>query len=215
MDKTFIIDYFNNNAFPIIIEVFLIISFLILPSEAHIYVNTLFYLLLFVYIIYKKDFSLKDWLAYIKSEKDFWKKTLLTIFGFIFAVFISLLLENAFPNLNTGEIKLYVNNWPSLLCFVLSTILLPAITEETVFRKNMIVLNKKVLLFTSLLSMLLYSLEHFLTIWGLLLGVIWAIPLTFSYIKTKDVYIPMTAHFIVGLFGNGLDVIKLFIKMLN
>ena len=215
MDKTFIIDYFNNNAFPIIIEVFLIISFLILPSEAHIYVNTLFYLLLFVYIIYKKDFSLKDWLAYIKSEKDFWKKTLLTIFGFIFAVFISLLLENAFPNLNTGEIKLYVNNWPSLLCFVLSTILLPAITEETVFRKNMIVLNKKVLLFTSLLSMLLYSLEHFLTIWGLLLGVIWAIPLTFSYIKTKDVYIPMTAHFIVGLFGNGLDVIKLFIKMFN
>ena len=215
MDKTFIIDYFNNNAFPIIIEVFLIISFLILPSEAHIYVNTLFYLLLFVYIIYKKDFSLKDWLAYIKSEKDFWKKTLLTIFGFIFAVFISLLLENAFPNLNTGEIKLYVNNWPSLLCFVLSTILLPAITEETVFRKNMIVLNKKVLLFTSLLSMLLYSLEHFLAIWGLLLGVIWAIPLTISYIKTKDVYIAMTAHFIVSLLGNGLGVIKLFIKMLN
>ena len=209
-----IYSFLRKNIFPIIVEILLIISFLYLPSDVHIYVNTLFYLLLFGYIIYKKDFSLNAWITKIKSGKDFWKKTSLTIFAFIMAVIISALLENSFSDLDTGAIKLNVNNWFSLICFILSTILLPAITEEIIFRKNMISFNKKSLFVTSLMSMLLFSAEHYLSIWGLFLGMIWAVPLTISYIKTKDIYVPMTAHFIVSLLGNGIDAISMFLKML-
>ena len=64
-------DFLRKNVFPIIVEIALIISFLYLPSHAHIYVNTLFYLLLFGYIIYRKDFSLNAWITKIKSGKRF------------------------------------------------------------------------------------------------------------------------------------------------
>ena len=208
-------DFLRKNIIPILAEIVLIISFLYLPSHAHIYVNTLFYLLLFGYIIYKKDFSLNAWITKIKSGKDFWKKTSITIFGFIMAVIISALLENNYTNLNTGAIKLTVNNWFDLICFVLSTILLPAITEEIIFRKNMISLKRDSVFITSFISMLLFSAEHYLSIWGIFLGLIWAVPLTISYIKTKDIYVPMTAHFIVSLLGNGIDAISMFLKMFN
>lgn len=43
---------------------------------------------------------------------------------------------------------------------------------------------------------------------------IWALPLSISYIKTKNVYVPMTAHFIGNLLGNGIDVIMTVIFMI-
>lgn len=62
--------------------------------------------------------------------------------------------------------------------------------------------------------MFLYALEHSLTIWGIFLTMIWALPLSLSYIKTKKIYVPMIAHFIGNLLGNGIDVIMTIISML-
>ena len=107
------------------------------------------------------------------------------------------------------------DNWFKLILFAISTILFPAITEETFYRKNMISFkNKKTLVITTLLSMLLYALEHSLSIWGICLTMIWALPLSISYIKTKNVYVPMTAHFIRNLLGNGIDVVFTIISMI-
>ena len=39
--------------------------------------------------------------------------------------------------------------------------------------------------------------------------------LSISYIKTKNVYVPMTAHFIGNLFGNGIDIIITIIAMIS
>lgn len=90
-----------------------------------------------------------------------------------------------------------------------------AITEETFYRKNMISFqNKRMLISTTLLSMFLYAIEHSLTIWGIFLTMIWALPLSISYIKTKNIYVPMTAHFIGNLLGNGIDVIMTIISMI-
>ena len=47
------------------------------------------------------------------------------------------------------------------------------------------------------------------------LTMIWALPLSISYIKTKNVYVPMTAHFIGNLFGNGIDIIFTIIAMIS
>ena len=100
------------------------------------------------------------------------------------------------------------NSWFTLLIFIISTILLPAITEETFFRKNMILLdNKRVMIVTTVFSMFLYALEHSLSWWGIMLTIIWAFPLSVAYIKTKNIHIVITAHFIGNLIGNGIDVI--------
>ena len=92
--------------------------------------------------------------------------------------------------------------------------LLPAITEETFYRKSMISFRSKpVLILTAVFGVLLYAAEHSLKPWGILLTVVWALPLTLSYIRTKNVYVPMTAHFIGNVLGNGVTVIMTAIAM--
>ncbi len=204
----------RKNIIPLIIEGAFIVSCFIFPKEYFIYTNFIFYLLLLIYFCIKKDFSLKEWLGSIKSGKRFWKQVIITALFFIIAFIITVIIENLFPNYNTGMIGLRRNSWLTLTIFTISTIILPAITEETFYRKNIISFqNKRILLCTTLLSMFLYAVEHSLTIWGIFLTMIWALPLSISYIKTKNIYVPMTAHFIGNLLGNGSDVIMTIISM--
>jgi membrane protease YdiL (CAAX protease family) len=120
-----------------------------------------------------------------------------------------------YPTFNTGMIGLKRDTWFKLIIFTISTIILPPITEELFFRKNLISFkNKKVLIITTILSMFLYALEHSLSIFGIILTMIWALPLSISYIKTKNIYVPMTAHFIGNLLGNGIDIILTIISMI-
>lgn len=208
--------YIKANIFPIIVEVIFIISCFIVPREYYIYTNFFFYLILAVYFWCRKDFSIKEWLHNLKSGKMFWKQVVLTAMGFISAFAITMVLESIFSDLNTGMIGLKRNSWITLIIFAISTILLPSIVEETFFRKNMISFeNKGVLIITTILSMLMYALEHSLAVWGIFLTMIWALPLSISYIKTKNVYVPMTAHFIGNLLGNGIDVVFTIIAMIS
>lgn len=207
--------YIKLNIIPIIIEIIFIISCFIIPKEYFIYTNFLFYMLLLIYFYIKKDFSLKEWLNNIKSGKKFWKQVIITALFFILAFIITTILESIFSNYNTGTIGLKRNSWLKLVIFAISTILLPAVVEETFYRKNMISFKSKgILLITTILGMFLYALEHSLTIWGIFLTMIWALPLSVSYIKTKNIYVPMTAHFIGNLLGNGMTVIMTIISLL-
>ena len=201
--------YIRKNTIPIIIEGIFILSCFLFPKKYFIYTNFVFYLVLLIYFCIKKDFSLKEWLNNIKSGKRFWKQVMVTGLFFIVAFIITTILENLFPNCNTGMIMLRRNSWFTLIIFAM-----PAITEETFYRKNIISFqNKRTLICTTLLSMFLYAIEHSLTIWGIFLTMMWALPLSISYIKTKNIYVPMTAHFIGNLLGNGLDVIMTIIFM--
>ena len=67
---------------------------------------------------------------------------------------------------------------------------------------------------TMVISMLLYALEHSLSWWGIFLTMIWAFPLTIAYIRTKDIHVVMTAHFIGNLLGNGVDAAITMIRLL-
>lgn len=209
-------NYIRTNIFPIIIEVIFILSCFIVPREYYIYTNFGFYMILAIYFWCRKDFSLKKWLYNLKSGKKFWKQVILTALGFIGAFIITMVLESLFPNFNTGMIGLRRNSWITLIIFAISTVLLPPIVEETFFRKNMITFeNKVVLIITTLLGIFMYAFEHSLAVWGIFLTMIWALPLSISYIKTKNVYVPMTAHFIGNLFGNGIDIIFTIIAMIS
>ncbi|MCE3019726.1 hypothetical protein LW893_02050 [Parvimonas micra] len=39
--------------------------------------------------------------------------------------------------------------------------------------------------------------------WGIFLCMIWALPFSVSYIKIRNIYVPMTAHLICNIIING------------
>ncbi|MCW6676424.1 CPBP family intramembrane metalloprotease [Aerococcaceae bacterium NML180378] len=204
-------NYIRSNILPIILECLFIFGCLLMQAEYHIFINFIFYLLLAIYFCWRKDCSFKEWLTAIKSGQLFWKQVILTMLFFGLAFVMTNALEQAFPNLNTGMLSLKVDNWFKLILFVSSTIIFPPIVEEIFYRKNLIAFgNKKVLVVTTLLSMLLYALAHTLSIWGIFLCMIWALPLSISYIKTKNIYVPMTAHFLCNLMVNGLTIVEVW-----
>ena len=208
-------EYIRSNAIPIIIEIIFVISCFTIPNDYFIYTNFLFYLLLLIYFAIKRDFSIKEWINNIRNGKKFWIKVIITAIFFILAFMITMILENIFSDFNTGTIALKRDSWFKLILFAVSTIAFPAITEETFYRKNIISFSsKRILVITTIISMFLYALEHSLTIWGIFLTMIWALPLSISYIKTKNIYVPMTAHLIGNLLGNGIDIIMTIISMI-
>lgn len=96
------------------------------------------------------------------------------------------------------------NSWIKLILFAVSTIIFPPLAEELFYRQGMIYLkDKKTIIITTIFSMFLYALEHSISLYGIFIVMIWAIPLSISYIKTKNIYITITSHFIVNLIGNG------------
>lgn len=207
--------YLRKNIVPVGIEMIFIISCFIIPSNYFIYTNFIFYLSLLVYFVATKAFNLKEWIKNLKQGKQFWKAVWITVLFFMLAFVITTILENVFPQFNTGTIDLKRDSWFKLFLFAVSTIILPSIVEETFFRKSLIFLdNKAAMIFTMIVSMILYAAEHSLTMWGIVLSMLWALPLSISYIKTRNVFIPMTAHFIVNLGGNGSDIIFTIIQRL-
>lgn len=215
-------DYLKKNMIPLGIEALFIVSCFTLPSEYYIYSNFVFYMSLLVYFAVMKSFSLKEWGANLKNGGTFWKPVLITAFFFMAAFAVTTVLESIFPDFNTGMIALRRDNWFRLFLFAISTIVLPPVVEETFYRKNLILSDSRlsgggkwITVVTMIFSMVLYGAEHSLSTWGIFLTMIWALPLSISYIKTRNVYIPMTAHLIVNLLGNGTDIIFTISTMLS
>ncbi len=206
--------YLRKNALPIFIEIIFVVSCFFVPQEYYIYSNLLFYLLLFADFYVKREFSFRKWVKNLKGGKTFWKQVIVTTVFFLIVFGLTTALESFFPNLDTGMIMLKRDTPARLIAFAISTMFLPAITEESFYRKSIISFRSKpALVLSAVFGMLLYAAEHSLKPWGIFLTAIWALPLTISYIRTKNVYVPMTAHFIVNVFGNGVTVIMDQIKI--
>ena len=200
----------RSNAFPIVFQGLFLLGCMLLPSENHLYINFLFYMVLVIYFYRRNDFSVREWLHAVKSGTLFWRQVMWTALCFGFAFFLTNALENMFPQYNTGMIRLRADNWGKLVLFAATTVVLPPVAEEVFYRQNLISFrNKKVLIGTVLWSMALYALEHATALWGILLCMIWALPLSVSYIKTKNVYVPMTAHIICNIMINGMTVVAI------
>lgn len=208
--------YIKSNILPITLECLFVLCCFLFETQYYIYINFLFYIFLVIYFYNRKDFLLREWIKNLKSGKKFWKQVILTILFFAFAFILTIILESVFLKLDTGMIPLKADNWLKLILFVSSTIILPSIAEEMFYRKSLIYFkDKKTLIFTTLFSMFLYALEHSFTSWGIFLCMIWALPLSISYIKTKNVYVPMTSHFICNIIVNGITVIEILSFLLK
>ncbi len=208
--------YIKKNITPILIEITFVISIFFLPEQYFIYSNFIFYAALLILFIATKQIDFAVWMKAFCGGKRFWIQVVLTTFGFLAAFAIASAIEGVFWQIDTGMIQIRSDDIVALILFALSTILLPAVVEETFYRKNLISLeNKKIILLTTLLSMFLFALEHATKPFGIMLAMIWALPLSLSYIKTKNVHVVMTAHLIVSIAGNVPDIIIMLADLLR
>ena len=200
--------YMRRIAIPVILEVIFIVSCFVLPRHLYVYSNTAFFVALLGYIITTKSMSIHQWCRALAGGWYFWRQVILTLVCAAGAFGATSLLEQAFPHLATGAITMPVKTAGELLLFALSTIVLPAIVEETIFRKQMICLaSRTAIICTTLLSAILFAAEHFVAPWGVLLGMVWALPFSLAYSMTRNVYVPMTAHAIASILINGPTVV--------
>lgn len=209
-------NYLKSLIFPISIEMLFITGCCLSNPKDHVFLNFLFYLVLAIYFSWNKDFSLKEWWKAVRSGGRFWKQVLLTILFLSLAFVFTNFLESLFPDLDKGMIYLRADSWLKLVLYAASTILLPPIVEEIFYRKLLISFkSKKILIVTTVLSMFLFALAHAFAIWGIFLCMIWALPLSLSYIRTRNLYVPMTAHLICNMIINGLTVFEVCNFLLN
>lgn len=180
-----------------------------------IYCDLIFYLGLSVYFIAIGSIGFKNLWNEWKKGKKFWFPVFYTLIAMIAAFAIGTVISVLLPNVSTGMVTFKkIVNLPRLLAFAATTILLPPIAEEAFYRKGIINFDNTILLlFTSVIGILLYASEHSLKPLGLIIATIWAIPFTISYIKTKNIYVSMTAHFVCNLAVNGMDVILIAINI--
>lgn len=209
-------NYFKNLTIPIILQILFTLSIIFTNERYYLYINFIFYLSIAIYFIKLGYFKLDKLKYYLRSGKSFWKPVLISSILFILAFSITDIIAIYFNIVHTGMIKLKVNSYFELLLFSFSTVILPPIAEELFYRKAMISFNSKISIFiTSFLGMLLYGLEHSLSVFGIISAMIWAIPFTITYIKSKNIYITIVAHFIVNLIVNGTTIVFTLIKLLN
>ncbi len=200
--------YVRRIAIPVILEVVFIVSCFVLPRHLFVYSNTAFFVALLGYIIATKSVSMHQWYRALAGGWHFWQQVIITLVCAAGAFGATSLIEQAFPHLTTGAITMPVKTAGELLLFALSTIVLPAIVEETIFRKQMICLaSRTAIICTTLLSAILFAAEHFVAPWGVLLGMVWALPFSLAYSMTRNVYVPMTAHAIASILINGPTVV--------
>lgn len=196
--------YARRNAVPLALEALFIASCLALPGDLLVYANFLFYFALFLYFLLHGDFSPAEWMRSLRGGPGFWVPVLLTLLGLIGAVAATSILEGAFADLDAGMLRLPAHTPFEMALFAISTTLLPGIVEETFFRKGLISFaGRPALILTTLLGMLLFALEHALAPWGIALVMVWSLPLTVSYLATRNVHVPMTAHLIGDVLANG------------
>lgn len=193
----------------IIWQIFYLIGVKGVESSLRVYVDCVFYLVIVLYFYFQNEWSFKEWFVAISKGKSFWLAVGLTILGMVTMFVLGDLLASQFKGVDDGLGVFRTTDWPSLFAFVCTTILLPPIAEEVFYRKAMIKFDSKSMLWLSaLFSIVFFASEHSMVWLGFLQAALWAIPLTIAMIKTKDVYVGMTAHFLCNLIINGWVVIQ-------
>ena len=178
-------------------------------TMTNVYSDLIFYLG-FTVIVFGQDRTILmsgSWRSLKKGRT--WFAVLLTILGLGFAYGAASLLISLFPHANVGWAKLSVHDWVGLLAFGLSTIILPPIAEELFFRRSIIVLNgsKRILILTTLISVILFGFEHSLYPLGFLEGAFIGIAFAIPYILTRNIMVTILAHFLTNLLMNGESII--------
>jgi membrane protease YdiL (CAAX protease family) len=183
-------------------------------KDARVYFSLIYFLGIAIYLFLWREWRFSEWRIALNMGKAFWIPVLLTAFGMALMFGVGIGITMLFPNINDGIGVYAINNWRALIAFAFVTIFLPPIAEEAFFRKAIIAFDSKVILVTSvIISIFLYASEHSLRPLGFFQACLWAVPLSIAYVKTKNVYVSMTAHFICNFVMNGIGVIVIATRL--
>jgi membrane protease YdiL (CAAX protease family) len=187
---------------------YLVIASDVFDSHGRVYVDLVFYIGLAVYFYAWRGWRFHEWRNALKGGKAFWRSVVLTVLGMAAMFGASMGLVAALPTVNTAMSVFKVDGWLSLTAFVFVTILLPPIAEEAFHRQAVTAFDSKAVIgVTVAASVLLYASEHSLAPLGFAMACMWAIPLSIAYVRTRNVYVCMTAHFICNFVMNGITVV--------
>lgn len=205
--------YWKRNLLPFLLEVAFVLSCFYLPGKYILFTNFAFYLSLFIFYLVTGSFSFKSWFVNLREGLYFWREVCVTSMLFCAAFAITEGLENLFPALNPGFINFQVEGVIQVIILAITTLFLAPITEECFYRQGIISgESKKMLLLTSVINMVLFAVVHAFAPWGIFLVMLWALPLTWAFLKTRNIYIVITAHMIVSIIGNLNAIISIMIK---
>ena len=203
--KTLIREY----AFPILWELLFIILYIVLPDT----VKTLGLFMVFylgICIYYYKDFSFHRYFKNFNKPGKFWLPIILSLIMVIVLDFArSKLVEKGIIMYGADIYSMTRRNNPlSEAMFGITTILLMPIAEELFFRKAIIRFDSnKTTIITVILGLVLCGFSHSYMPMGLLMTIVFAVPYALSYVYTKNVYVPMTAHILYMAYENLPNII--------
>ena len=201
---------------PVILQIAFLLFSGRIDREYRVYLDLAFYAGIAIYFVAIGSISFKSLWKEWKQGRKFWVPVLFALIAMIGAFGIGEAVSSLFPNADDGIGVFKVVDIPSLLAFAATTVFLPPIAEEAFYRKGVIIFdNRLALTFSAVAGIFLYASEHSMKPLGLLIAAIWAIPFTAAYIKTRNIYIPMTAHFICNLAVNGITVVFSAVKLLQ
>ena len=205
--------YWKRNLFPILIEFGLLAYCMFMPVKRFVYIQFAFFFLLYISFVITKRFSWTALITNICDGIDYWKDVLITAMLYGAAIAITDSLASLLPDVNPVFIPVDIGNGFELFLYAITMLYLAPISEEIFFREGLICNHNKLLIVLSaIFSMALYSIKYAFAPWGIFLVMIWALPLTWAYVKTGNVYVCITAHFLVNFIGKIPVIIALMIK---
>ena len=187
----------------------LLVAALIAGSRWHpnsvLHYYAAFYILLILYAAKTFKKPLPKGALSVKRSLPFWAAFALTIAGLFLARFLERRLQQFFilTYQDDGVIDVITRTSSEMFLYVSVMMFLMPIGEGLFFRGMIISFeNKKKMLLTSILSLILILLVRVEWWPGILVILIPAIPLTVSYLVTKNIYLCMIAHILYSIYDN-------------
>jgi hypothetical protein len=163
------------------------------------------------YFIYKREYSFGEWKRCVR-KRTFWINVFFTILIISGGFILMILIQNHFQSVPLGEFKIKSDTPFKLFLFWIQTIILPPLAEEIFYRKYLIIYgSKKQTAFTILISSLLFAAEHALYPFGIVTYMIFGIAFGLAYLRNKNIYVMITAHFLINIFGNGIPTLMVLL----
>lgn len=195
-------NYWKKNLFPMILIVCFIFFSFFGSADFLIYSSFSFHFILFLYFIIGKDFSFASWWQNIKEGGRFWFSVCFASLLLAIGFFGTSILRDLFPAVCDGFIRLKIDGIFDLVFFVSNFVFLVPIVEELFFRYCLISTEHRNFTgITLVLSLIFYGFSHGVSFWGIVITTLWALPLSIVYIKTRNVYLTITAHLFVNVIG--------------
>lgn len=197
---------------PVLAEVAFIIFCIMQPHQTLV-AYTVLYLVLFIY--YLKAISPKRMTTRLKYERKLWIPLLLGMAG---AAAMQMLTQKMFTeNYTDGRIAVWTDgSLFHIILFALMSFLLRPVAEEHFFRRALISFdNKKMIVVTTIISLLLNALIYTdfasyppsLIPFGIVKSVLIALPFTLVFLKTRSTSVSIAVHIVYALLQDLPNVV--------